>query len=75
LPEGFAVDEMPDAVKMETPFGKYSASYEVRDGKLVFTRSLVQIAMSVPVDQYQSVRSFFQKIRSAEQSPVVLARK
>lgn len=28
-----------------------------------------------PVDQYQIVRSFFEKIRAAEQAPVVLVRK
>jgi len=27
------------------------------------------------LEQYDSVRSFFEKIRAAEQSPVVLARK
>ena len=29
----------------------------------------------VPVEQYNSVRTFFEKIRAAEQAPVVLARK
>ena len=75
LPEGFDVDETPDAVKLETPFGSYSTNYEVRNGELLFSRKFVQRATTVPVDQYNSVRSFFEKIRAAEQSPVVLARK
>lgn len=75
LPAGFVVDETPDAVKIETSFGSYATSYEVKDGQLIFTRKLVQNATTIPVEQYNSVRSFFEKIRAAEQAPVVLARK
>jgi transglutaminase-like putative cysteine protease len=75
LPEGFDVDETPDAVKLETPFGSYSTNYEVKNGELLFSRKLVQRATTIPVDQYSSVRTFFEKIRAAEQSPVVLLRK
>ena len=75
LPTGFAVDELPDAVKLDTSFGSYATNYEVKDGQLLFTRKLVQKAGTIPVDQYAIVRSFFEKIRAAEQTPVVLARK
>lgn len=75
LPAGFEVDELPDAVRLDAPFGTYSASYEVKEGQLHFRRSLVQRAATLPPDQYQQVRGFFERIRAAEQSPVVLARK
>ena len=75
LPVGFDVDELPDAVKLDTPFGAYSTSYEVKDGQLTFKRALAQRAMTVPVEQYAAVRSFYERIRAAEQSPVVLAKK
>jgi hypothetical protein len=75
LPEGFNVDELPDPVKLETAFGNYASTYEVKDGQLVFTRTLVQRATIIPADQYSSVRNFFERIRAAESSPVVLAKK
>lgn len=75
LPVGFDVDEVPDALKLDTPFGTYATSYDVKDGQLVFTRMLTLRAVTIPADQYPSVRSFFEKIRAAEQAPVVLARK
>ncbi|MGI8669647.1 MAG: transglutaminase-like domain-containing protein [Aridibacter sp.] len=75
LPEGFKVDEMPDAVNLKTSFGKYSTSYEIKDGKLIFKRSLVTSRMVVPTEKYSVVRDFYSKIRDAEQSPVVLLRK
>jgi Domain of Unknown Function with PDB structure (DUF3857)/Transglutaminase-like superfamily len=75
LPAGFEVDELPDAVKLDTPFGSYKTSYEVKTGELVFTRALTQRALTIPAAQYQAIRSFFERIRAAEQAPVVLARK
>ena len=75
LPAGFDVDEMPDPVKLDAPFGSYKTSYVVKDGELVFTRALTQRATTIPAAQYPVIRSFFERMRAAEQAPVVLARK
>jgi hypothetical protein len=75
LPAGFTVDELPDAVKLDTSFGTFSASYEMKDGDLVFTRSLIQHAATIPVEDYAKVKNFFAGMRAAEQAPVVLAKK
>jgi hypothetical protein len=75
LPVGFEVDELPDPLKLDASFGSYNTTYAVKDGELVFTRTLAQRAGTIPAAQYQTVRSFFERIRAAEQAPVVLARK
>jgi hypothetical protein len=75
LPDGFAVDELPDPVKLNSEFGDYTATYEVKEGHLVFTRTLVQRATVVPAARYKEVRDFFGRVRASEESPVVLARK
>lgn len=75
LPAGFDVDELPEAVKLEASFGTYATSYEVKEGELIFKRTFLQRAMTIPATSYESVRSFFERIRAAEQAPVVLARK
>jgi hypothetical protein len=75
LPAGFDVDEMPDAAELNKPFGNYTASYEVKDGSLIFKRSLVIKAATIPAEQYAAVRTFFERIRATEQSPVVLVKK
>ena len=75
LPSGFAVDEVPDPVKIETPFGSYVTSYEVKDNQLVFKRRLSQQATTIAPADYETVRKFFESIRAAENAPVVLARK
>ena len=75
LPAGFIVDEVPDAVSIETPFGKYKTNYEIKEGKLVYTRNLVMNRTTVAAEKYNSVRNFYSQILAAEQSPVVLLRK
>ncbi|MGI9105375.1 MAG: DUF3857 domain-containing protein [Pyrinomonadaceae bacterium] len=75
LPAGFDVDELPDPVKLDTPFGAYSTTYTVKDGQLHFTRTFTQRATTIPPAQYAAVRAFFQSIRAADQAPVVLAKK
>ncbi|GAC1446697.1 MAG: hypothetical protein NVSMB56_07840 [Pyrinomonadaceae bacterium] len=75
LPAGFEVDELPDPLKLETPFGIYITTYTVRDNQLIFTRTLTVRALTVPVEKYNDVRSFFARVRAADQSPVVLLKK
>ena len=75
LPTGFAVDELPDPVKIETAFGSYVTTYEVKGNELVFKRQLSQRATTIAPADYESVRKFFESIRAAENAPVVLAKK
>jgi hypothetical protein len=75
LPAGFEVDEMPDPVTLDAPFGSYKTTYEVKNGELFFSRVMAVRAGTIPAAQYESVRRFYERIRAAEQSPVVLAKK
>ena len=75
LPAGFTVDELPDPVKIQTAFGSYMTSYEVKGTELVFKRQLSQTATTIAAADYEMVRKFFESIRAAENAPVVLARK
>ena len=74
LPSGFTVDEVPDPMKLVTPFGTYVTSYEVKNNQLIFKRQLSQQAATIAAADYDSVRKFFESIRAAENAPVVLAR-
>lgn len=74
LPAGFVVDEVPDAMKLDSSFGTFSTKYEVKDGNLIFSRSLIQRAVTIPVEDYVKVKNFFAGMRAAEQARVVLVR-
>ena len=75
LPAGFEVDELPDPVTLDALFGSYKTTYEVKNGDLFFTRMMAVRSGTIPADQYESVRKFYERIRAAELAPVVLARK
>jgi hypothetical protein len=75
LPSGFEVDELPEPLKLDAPFGSFKTSYELKDGELVYTRTLAQRSTTLPAAQYQTVRTFFERVRAAEQSPIVLLKK
>jgi hypothetical protein len=75
LPDGFSVDELPEPTKLDAGFGNYSSSYEAKGEQVIFTRTLKIKRSTIPAVDYDSIRNFFGKIHSAEQSPVVLVRK
>ncbi len=75
LPAGFVVDEVPDAVTIDTQFGRYTTSYEIKDDTLIFSRSFETFRKTIPAEQYDEVRKFYSRVRDAENAPVVLVRK
>jgi hypothetical protein len=75
LPAGFVIDEIPEAVKIDSQFGSYSANFEVKDGKLLINRKITLRRSIIEPARYSEVRNFFTKIMDTEQSPVVLVKK
>ncbi len=74
LPAGFKVDELPDAVKVESPFGKFEASWAVDGGVVVFRRRLEIQAQSVPAAKYAELRKFLDSAAAAPETPLVLVK-
>lgn len=75
LPPGYAVDEVPDPVKLQTAFGSFEANWESSGEGLVFRRKLLVPAATVPVEKYADLKKFFDQAYGAAESPVVLIRK
>jgi hypothetical protein len=74
LPQGFKVDEKPAPVTLDTVFGKYRMSCDVKDGELLFVRSLEVRAATIAPAEYKKVRDFYGRVLAADQSPVVLVK-
>jgi len=74
LPPEFKVDELPDQMHVDSPFGKYDASWVVDSGTLVFKRKLEMQAQSVPAAQYSQLKRFLDTIGAAAEQPVVLVK-
>ena len=75
LPPGLSIDEMPDAVRLESRYGAYSASWKADGADLVFEQSVEVHDAVVPAAQYPEVVAFFDKIGRSQTSAVVLVHK
>ena len=75
LPTGMVVDEVARPVTIEDTFGRYALDYRVEDGTIVVRRTLaIPLSAIAPADQPR-LREFLGRIRSADQSPIVLVRR
>jgi hypothetical protein len=74
VPAGFAVDELPQAATIDSPFGHYTLAARQEAGRVVVERRLTLKRATVPAADYPAVRAFVEKVRSADTSPIVFMR-
>lgn len=74
LPDNFKVDELPDSATINSPFGKYSATYKVDGGAVLFTEDLSVSAVTLPAEKYTEAKDFFSRVAGAERAPLVLVK-
>jgi hypothetical protein len=72
LPDGFKIDELPPAVHIACPYGKYDAQWEAQVGSVVFSRKLELQAQSVPAAQYSDLKRFLDSVYGSANAPVIL---
>ena len=72
LPAGFKVDELPQALTLDSPFGKYKANWKSEGAAVLFQRSLEMPAQTVEPAQYAALKKFLDAIAASAESPVVL---
>jgi hypothetical protein len=74
LPVGFTVDEMPPPAKFESDFAKFSIAFKQEPGLLSMTEELRTEAVTLPPDQFEKVKKFFDNCRGADRQNAVLAK-
>ena len=72
LPAGYEVDELPLAANVEYSFGSFHSKCEVKEGALLYTRTLEYKELSVPVDKLDQLKKFYRIIASDERNTAVL---
>ena len=75
LPSGFAVDEMPEAVKQESEFGKLTSECKEHPGRVVCTTNFNVPRARHGVEKFAAAREFFGLAGGAMSAPIVLIRK
>jgi len=72
LPAGFVIDELPDPVAIESPYGAYKASWKTANGSVTFEQSLeIKETLAAPAE-YAKVKEFFDQVLGGQSAPVVL---
>ena len=72
IPPGYQVDDIPQAASADYSFGSYHASTQVDGSTIRYRRTYEIKQLSVPVEQADQLRSFYQVIASDERNMVVL---
>lgn len=77
IPEGYAVEELPEPVRVDGPLATYSYSaVKSTDGKTVtVTVERITRAGSVPPADYEKVRAFYDRMIEAQDDQMIVLRK
>ena len=75
LPEGFQVDELPDPIKLDSPYGKVEATWKSEAGAVTFTRKIAINAATIPASEYTALKRFLDIANGASEAPVVLLKR
>ncbi len=72
IPDGFAVESLPETVELEEGFGKYRLAIQVVDQRIQVIREMQIIKGIYPASNYDQLRTFYKKINQADRGKFVL---
>ena len=74
LPDGYAVDELPDPVKTDVGFASYQSSTKLEGRIIHYTRTFTLREVTLPPEKYADLQHFIDLVAADEDSRVVLKR-
>ena len=75
VPEGYQPEMVPAPVSLNTKFGKYHSSIEIKDDKILYYRNLEKFSGQFPASEYNELVKFYDQIYKADHNRVVLVKK
>jgi hypothetical protein len=72
LPQGYIVDELPDAIDLDLGFASYKSSSQVKGNVLHYSRTYTVREVTLPADKYADLQKLSGVIANDEQSRAVL---
>ena len=72
LPEGYKIDELPDAAQASFSFGEYNSKIENAGHQLKYSREYKINAVRVPAEKINDLGKFFHQINQDERNMAVL---
>jgi len=75
IPEGYLLKTIPESVEIKGDYGVYSKKItSISDTQFVIERSFELFEGEYPADEYQKIKSFFNKIKKEESSKMTLSK-
>lgn len=74
IPESYALEALPEPVKLETEFGTYTAQAIKKGETIVYTRKLEMSSFRKPAKEYARFVDFCKKIARADRSQAVFVK-
>jgi Domain of Unknown Function with PDB structure (DUF3857) len=71
IPAGYALDDKPEGISLDTPFASYKSTIEVNGTKLHYSREYTMKSLEIPADKIEDLRAFENKIAADENAAVV----
>lgn len=76
LPQGFAVESLPQNITLSTPYGEYHTELSKQDsGKLLYKRTLLLRQGQYPKQDYDTFRQFAEDVSRNDNAKIVLIKK
>ena len=73
-PQGFVPDELPDAIEIESEYGRFKVEFELSETGIDVRRAFALLTPSVPAAEYDALRSFLEDVRAADGGAVRFVR-
>ena len=74
IPSGYKPEAVPADVKIESKFGKYTASVKVDGEKITYFRKMEKFSGQFPAADYNDLVKFYDQIYKADRTKIVLVK-
>ena len=69
-PAGYAIEQLPDPVDIDIGAARYQATFTRDQGRIICERRLTVNAINFTVDQYPTVKAFFDRVHQADSAVI-----
>lgn len=72
FPPGLKPEEFPKSMKLDYPFVTYTSDVKVGEDSVRYTRNIVMLETTIPVDQLDQLKQYFRQVSQDERSYAIL---
>jgi hypothetical protein len=74
LPQGYTLEKIPAKITLQSDFGHYTTEVTKTGNSIQYIRTFQVFKAEHPVDRYDEIVTFFEKIVTADENKVILTR-